>query len=465
MPIVGPYSQEETQPFDILDFLRRKRLRDILGVMPERDAGVAAGSITSGAQSQVASEPNSATQLRQIVDEAPRIEDYKPSRFRSIMGAISGLGTGLATMNPQAAQQARQSVEYEPFNKQQGIFGERLKRAQTIYDLDTGIQKSRSEIEQGSARTAAERAREASERAQQTKAERETQILPGSFEQAHEAEMEKVRAQHPDATKQTMEIDKERGMYMIFDPKSGNVTITQYADPAKANANDPTSYREYQIAKQQFEQANAGKAYMSYDDWLTKDANRKRPTTSISLGGMSNQDANRFATIVNRYNTSPLIRAADRTAVLQGSIQKVRANPRDGAGQLELAYSWIQALDTYQSAVREGELRLTGEQQSMIEQLSNLFQKVTNGQIQNPDAILRMATSAEQLVQTIHTAASQKAQSFQAEAEVQGLGSQWQQYIQKSKPSYQATPQAQPQVERYERGPDGKLRRVNAPTN
>jgi hypothetical protein len=67
---------------------------------------------------------------------------------------------------------------------------------------------------------------------------------------------------------------------------------------------------------------------------------------------LSSKDRTVFNQIVNQANKSPLIAAADRSVILQQAINQVKQNPNDAAQQLNLSYAYIQALDTYQSAVR-----------------------------------------------------------------------------------------------------------------
>src|SRR3990167_5827755 len=143
-----------------------------------------------------------------------------------------------------------------------------------------------------------------------------------------------------------------------------------------------------------------------------------------------------FNAIVNMQNRSPLMMAADRTAVLKDSIAKVRQNPKNGALQLNLTYSYIQALDTYQSSVREGELTNVNSIDSKIGSVQNSIQQIQNGQIVRPEVIIQIADAADNLVNTINSAARSKAQSFRAQAEINGISSVWEQYTSLSNPSY-----------------------------
>ena len=167
---------------------------------------------------------------------------------------------------------------------------------------------------------------------------------------------------------------------------------------------------------------------------------------SAGTGGLTPyQETNTFSGIVKQYNSSPLIMASDRTPVLRDAIANIRQNPSNGALQLNLAYSYIQALDTYQSAVREGELYLVNSIDSKVGQIQGWIQQIQNGQIVRPDVAKQIASAAEQVVNTISTAAQAKAKSFQSQADVNGVGPKFQQYLRGFTPSYQGntgTPQA-----------------------
>lgn len=161
------------------------------------------------------------------------------------------------------------------------------------------------------------------------------------------------------------------------------------------------------------------------------------PTNLVDLGsaatagsgGLTPGQVNAFNSIVSKYNSSPLVQASDRTAVLQGTIANIKKDPSNAAQQLNLAYSYVQALDTYQSAVREGELGLVNSIDSKIGQLNNSVQQIQNGQIVRPEVALQIATAAQSIVDTINSAAKQKAQSFESQANVVGLGPYWNQYV------------------------------------
>ena len=143
-----------------------------------------------------------------------------------------------------------------------------------------------------------------------------------------------------------------------------------------------------------------------------------------------------FNSLADKHNKSPLIAAADRVGVLTDTISRVRKNPSNGADQLALIYGYIQALDNYQSAVREGEISISQNIQSKAGQMQNYFEQISNGQILTAAAAKDMATGAEALVNSVKAGAAAKSRSFQSQANVAGVGDKWQQYISGSQSGY-----------------------------
>lgn len=214
----------------------------------------------------------------------------------------------------------------------------------------------------------------------------------------------------------------------LVDPRTGKAVFT--APSAEKAPTLPASAQEYEYAKQQGFKG-------SYQEYQNEDANRKRAVTNIiGSSGLSNQQAGLFNSIVGKYNSSPLVMAADRTPVLNDTIKQIKADPSNGTLQLNLAYSYIQALDTYQSAVREGELGLVNSIDSSIGKFSNSVQKMTNGQIVRPEVALEIASAAQKIVDTINNAAKSKAKSFASQAQTVGLGDAWNSYMAGFSPTY-----------------------------
>jgi hypothetical protein len=204
-----------------------------------------------------------------------------------------------------------------------------------------------------------------------------------------------------------------------------NPTTGQYEQVAQGTPKPetlPASAQEYEYAKKN---GYTG----TYEQYQTEDANRKRSVTNVIAGsGLTSQQAGLFNNIVNKYQASPLISGADKTSVLTDTINGIRKDPGNGALQLNLAYQYVKALDTYQSAVREGELGLVSSIDSKAGQLQNYIQQINNGQQVRPEVAKQIADAAEALVNSITSAAKQKQAAYASQANTLGLGDAWNTY-------------------------------------
>ena len=170
------------------------------------------------------------------------------------------------------------------------------------------------------------------------------------------------------------------------------------------------------------------------EQWQTADANRRRPVTNINMSStpvagsvLTPKDRPIFNSIVGNYQRSPLVRAKDRTITLKSNIDAITRDPSNAAAQLALGYSFVQALDTYQSAVREGELRNLNLIDSRLGQLQLSAQQMVNGQLMRPEVAKQIAQAAALLYQAISSGATAKANEFRSQAYANGntIGAAW----------------------------------------
>lgn len=143
-------------------------------------------------------------------------------------------------------------------------------------------------------------------------------------------------------------------------------------------------------------------------------------------GNYTPQQIARFNSIVESYNRSPLVRAADRTLVLQDAVNEVRKDPSNAVKQMALAYGFIQISDTYQSAVREGELQNITALATRLQQLQIEANRIyTTGAFMPPGLAQQIATTSEQMIKAISAGRQQKLREYQARARVSGVGDMW----------------------------------------
>ena len=174
------------------------------------------------------------------------------------------------------------------------------------------------------------------------------------------------------------------------------------------------------------DQKARGLPVMSLNEYANMDANRKRAVTIV--GGMTPSQTTTFNSIVDKYNKSPLVMANDRTIVLKTISEQLKKDPKNAALQVSFIYSLIQALDTYQSSVREGEIGLIGGTQGLADTIRNLPDKIAQGTILNEVVLNRYLSSADTLVQSIQSAADIKKKQFGSQASTAGVGDAWSTY-------------------------------------
>jgi hypothetical protein len=203
-----------------------------------------------------------------------------------------------------------------------------------------------------------------------------------------------------------------------------NAPAGMFAQPSKGAAAQEYEYYADQEKK-------GGRTPLSFDEYQARDANRKRPKPeSMTDSGMNPAQERRFNSLASERARSPLMRAADRTVVLANATKAIQANPNDPASQLALAYSWIQALDTYQSAVREGELQLMGNLATRWQGLlTEANRVVSTGAVMPPEVASQIAANAGDLIRTIEQGRMLKEREFAARAKVSGVEKPWMQFM------------------------------------
>lgn len=220
----------------------------------------------------------------------------------------------------------------------------------------------------------------------------------------------------PPAVKQALQYEMSTGRNApagMFDKKDPQAT---------------TSIQEYEFDKAQ--RKAAGQPAISYKEYQDEDANRKAVANRNTADGYKPQQVITFNQIAGAYQRSPLMKASDRTIVLEDAVKAIKHDPANPSSQLSLAYSWVQALDTYQSAVREGELQLVGALGTRWETLKLEANKIiSRGGVMPPEVAKEIAENANRLVSTINSGKKRKEREFASQAKVNGIGDMWDKYI------------------------------------
>lgn len=183
-----------------------------------------------------------------------------------------------------------------------------------------------------------------------------------------------------------------------------------------------------------------------YTAYQNEDANRKRSIAAAGVAndsGLNSKQVTVFNSIVDKYNKSPLVAANDRAVILKSVTDAVAADPSNASLQVSFIYSMIQALDTYQSAVREGEIGLISGTQGLGDKISNLPDKIANGTPLSANKIKEYVATSKLITDSINNAALKKQQTFTSQAKIAGIGRAFDEFT-KSTSVQPVTPQTPP---------------------
>jgi hypothetical protein len=106
----------------------------------------------------------------------------------------------------------------------------------------------------------------------------------------------------------------------------------------------------------------------TFEQWQDKDANRKRPVTNITTGGMTNPVANRVQGIASQFDGEPIVKEFSTIKQARNFVRSLgegkASTPTDDQG---LLYAFAKAMDPG-SVVREGEYNTVQKySQSLLE--------------------------------------------------------------------------------------------------
>lgn len=178
---------------------------------------------------------------------------------------------------------------------------------------------------------------------------------------------------------------------------------------------------EYNFYKKEAEAR--GQTPLSFDDYQTRDANRKisiaKASQPVAGTELTTQQQSVFNKIIDKFNASEAIKAMDRASKLKDIIAEIKKNPSDPAQQLNLIYAYIKSLDT-DSAVREGEIDLVRSINSYLGKFQLAFDKITSGKPITEKVALEIAKASETLINSIENTAKRKTAVFDAQAKQNG---------------------------------------------
>lgn len=191
------------------------------------------------------------------------------------------------------------------------------------------------------------------------------------------------------------------------------------------------SIQEYEFYKA--DQEALGMPALSYNEYQTLDANRKARVASAGAAilqstGLSEKDTSRLQSIMSAYNGNTVIREARSTqSKLDAAINGLIANPTGAMSQLQGIYASISGLDPG-TAVKEGEIALFNQVQSMWQEAAVRAARTVDGRLFTEETAIEMVDLLKALKSSNQQLIKDMSVSYEAQANVLGLGSQMSQF-------------------------------------
>ncbi len=257
-----------------------------------------------------------------------------------------------------------------------------------------------------------------------------------AVEEARKKKKEEEDAVYKEVTKPIQDLAEKAKMMGAAPETIQKILASEDLATAYYNAGEYSSGGTGVIGEYNFYKAQAtaaGQVPMTFDAYQNEDANRKRSIAAAGVSGTAGLNPKQvaiFNSLTDKMNKSPLVAANDRVVVLRDVADKLKTDPTNAALQVAFIYSMIQALDTYQSAVREGEIGLLSSTQGLGDKLQNFLPKLEKGNPLSENKINEYLGVSNLLVDSIGKAAEKKRKGFQEQAKISGVGDAFLEYEQ-----------------------------------
>lgn len=153
-----------------------------------------------------------------------------------------------------------------------------------------------------------------------------------------------------------------------------------------------------------------------------------RPPASSGNSLTPYQQAQSFTGISNKYQSDTFINNALKGQNAIIVARQVLADPENATNQLKALYSLVKNLDP-DSAVREGELALASQTQSYFANFDNYYTRISQGRVVSPEVAKQMANATIELANAWNETAKRRQAQYKAQAQVAGVGDQFNQYL------------------------------------
>ncbi len=152
------------------------------------------------------------------------------------------------------------------------------------------------------------------------------------------------------------------------------------------------------------------------------------PYASASMNGLNAKQTQNFITISTKYQADDIVKNASKTEGAIAIADQVLADPGKAGNQLKILYTLVKNLDP-DSAVREGELDLASKTQSYLGKFGTSLERINKGKLLSKAATIELANATKDLAQIWESVVRNRTQLYTSQANVAGIGSAWQEYI------------------------------------
>lgn len=177
----------------------------------------------------------------------------------------------------------------------------------------------------------------------------------------------------------------------------------------------------------------AGKKPVSFHEYQTEDANRKVLASQVANAqGLTPAQSSTLLTITNKYQSDGIIKAGMQAEQSKRIADTVIANPENAAQQIIALYQFVKNLDQ-NSAVREGEVGLAMQAQSLIANWQTRIAGVFEGRPVDPEVAKGLAQAVKGLADETIATSGKWESNYRSQARSLTVGGAFDEYLQTAK--------------------------------
>lgn len=209
---------------------------------------------------------------------------------------------------------------------------------------------------------------------------------------------------------------------------------TTYAEAIQAGgdylANATGIIGEYNLYKR--DEQTAGRIPMSFSAFQDADANRKILAATVANSqGLTPGQERALDSIATKHISDPLIKAGLEAERQYALADQVLANPKSASEQIKALYLFVKGLDQ-NSAVREGEVALAQQTQSLLGRLGTKVEGVFTGKVISDSVAKDLAEQVKLLADATIQVAEKQENKMRALAKGRGVGDAFEAYLKES---------------------------------